>query len=79
MAVRGVDRRSVVIAKRISVASVCWVAAWLVLRPVTSSPTIARKQNATTPRASVTSTIENAAWERGSSCGLMAGTSSSDL
>ena len=58
----GVARISAITAERMLAAAVCEIEFWFAFKPTGSNPNTATRQNAVTPRATVTSTSENE-WE----------------
>ena len=55
----GVARMSAITAERMLAAAVCEIEFWFAFKPTGSNPNTATRQNAVTPRATVTSTREN--------------------
>jgi len=64
VAVRGVFRKSATTAETMRVVAVCSIANCWVFKPTGTRPKIARRQNAATPSASVTSANEKADVDR---------------
>ena len=58
-ALLGVARMSAITAERMLAAAVCEIEFWFAFKPTGSNPNTATRQNAVTPRATVTSTREN--------------------